>query len=195
MIKSVAVYCGHQAGTNPNFLRDAKNVGELLARNKIKMVFGGGDVGLMGAVATGALENGGEVVGISTKHLVEKQEPAHKDIEIKIVDGVNERKQGMYELSDAFCILPGGIGTLNELTDIMTMQQIGESKKPIFFLNTDKYWSIFGQLMVHMQDNGFMNGLTEYKIQIANSPDALMNLILNQNGFIPGSDTFDNNNS
>lgn len=189
MINSVAVYCGHQAGTNPNFIKDAAKLGELLARNKIKIVFGGGDVGLMGAVATGAIENGGEVVGITTTHVMKLQEPVHKDVKSFVVEGVNERKQKMYELSDAFCILPGGVGTLNELTDIMTMQQIGESAKPIFFLNTDKYWNIFGQMMVHMQDNGFMVDIASYKIQIANKPEALVNSIMNQKGLVSDSIT------
>ena len=116
-IKSVAVYCGHQPGNNPEFLRDAKRVGELLARNKFTLVFGGGNVGLMGAVASAALENGGEVIGISTTHVVSLQEPAHEDINVKIVDGLSTRKQEMYDLSDAFVILPGGIGTLDEMTE------------------------------------------------------------------------------
>lgn len=177
MMKSVAVYCGHQPGTNPEFLNAAKTLGELLARNKIKMVFGGGDVGMMGGVATSSVNNGGVVIGVSTPHVIALQEPAHKGVEMHIVDGVNERKQKMFELSDAFCILPGGIGTLNELTDIMTMQQIGESKKPIFFLNTAKYWNTFGQLMVHMQQNGFMPDINAYNIKIANTPEELIDLI------------------
>lgn len=189
MIKSVAVYCGHQAGINPAFLRDAAKLGELLGRNKIKMVFGGGDVGLMGAVATGAIENGGSVIGVSTKYVMKLQEPMHKDVESHVVEGVNERKQKMFELSDAFCILPGGIGTLNELTDIMTMQQIGESVKPIFFLNTDKYWNIFGQLMVHMENNGFMVDIDNYNMKIANTPEEIIKLIQNADDLVSGSMT------
>ena len=178
-MKSVAVYCGHQFGTDPAFTRDAARVGELLARNKIKMVFGAGDVGLMGTVATAAVTNGGRVIGVTTHHVMAMQEPAHTKIEVEIVGGINDRKQKMYEMSDAFCILPGGIGTLNELTDIMTMQQVGESKKPVFFLNTSGYWNIFGRVLVHMQQGGFIESMKDYNIKIAETPEALINLILN----------------
>lgn len=176
-MKSVAVYCGHQFGTDPEFAVDAKKLGQLLARNKIRMVFGGGNVGLMGTVASAALENGGEVIGVSTHHVIAKQEPAHKGAKIEIVDGVNDRKQRMYELSDAFCILPGGMGTLNELTDILTMQQIGESKKPVYFLNTSKYWDFFGQIFTNMQNAGFIADMDDYNMVVCNTPEELINLI------------------
>ena len=177
-LQSVAVYCGHQFGADPEFARAATKIGEMLARNKIKLVFGGGDVGLMGTVATAAIKNGGQVVGVSTRHVVAKQEPAHKDIDVQIVEGVNERKQKMFDLSDAFIIMPGGIGTLNELTDVMTMQQIGESKKPLFFLNTNKFWGPFGRLFTHMQECGFIESLDDYNIHSADTPEDLINLIL-----------------
>lgn len=173
-IKSVAVYCGHQAGKNPEFIRDAKKIGELLARNKITLVFGGGNVGLMGAVSSAALDNGGQVIGISTTHVVSLQEPAHEGIDVKIVDGLSARKQEMYDLSDAFIILPGGMGTLDEMTDIMTKQQVGESCKPIFMLNTAKYWEIFGDIMVLMQNEGFMPNPDDYNLHIVNTPEELI---------------------
>lgn len=105
-LKSIAVYCGHEFGTNPEYARAATRVGELLGRNKFRMVFGGGDVGLMGAVASAALAAGSHVIGVSTRDVVARQEPVHAEIEVDIVSGVNERKQKMYELSDAFIILP-----------------------------------------------------------------------------------------
>lgn len=177
-LKSIAVYCGHEFGTNPEYRRAAERLGELLGRNKIQMVFGGGDVGLMGTVATAALHNGSHVVGVSTRHVVARQEPAHAEIEVEVVDGVNERKQKMFDLSDGFVIMPGGIGTLNELTDVMTMQQIGESKKPLFFLNTAKFWLPFGRLFVHMQENGFIESVHDYNIHTADTPDELIKKIL-----------------
>ena len=176
-LKSIAVYCGHEFGTDPQFKQDAARIGELLARNKLRMVFGGGDVGLMGTVATAALLNGGNVIGVSTKHVVARQEPAHKDINVEIVDGVNERKQKMFDLSDGFIILPGGIGTLNELSDVMTMQQIGESKKPLFFLNTSKFWAPFSKLFLHMQECGFIETVDDYNIHVAETPDELIKMI------------------
>lgn len=178
-LKSLAVYCGHEFGTDPQFERDASRVGELLARNKIRMVFGGGDVGLMGATATAAIRNGGVVMGVSTHSVVAKQEPVHAEIEVEVVDGVNERKQKMYEMSDGFIILPGGIGTLNEFTDIMTMQQIGESHKPIFFMNTANFWGAFSTLFLSMQSNGFIENVDDYHMHVANTPDELFQQILN----------------
>ena len=182
-IKSVAVYCGHQAGNNPEYAVDAKRVGELLARNKFTLVFGGGNVGLMGTVATAALENGGQVIGISTTHVVSLQEPAHEGIDVKIVDGLSTRKQEMYDLSDAFVILPGGMGTLDEMTDIMTKQQVGESCKPIFMMNTAKYWEIFGEIMVHMQQEGFMPNPDDYNLHVVNTPEELIENLKNGDRF------------
>lgn len=183
-IKSVAVYCGHQLGSNPEYARDARKIGELLARNKITLVFGGGNVGLMGAVASAALENGGEVIGISTTHVVSLQEPAHEEIDVKVVDGLSARKEEMFDLSDAFVILPGGIGTLDEMTDIMTKQQVGESFKPIYMMNTSKYWEIFGQVMTHMQNEGFMPHPEAYNLHVVNTPEELIKRLVNGNDLV-----------
>lgn len=178
-LNSLAVYCGHSFGTNPQFERDAARVGELLARNKIRMIFGGGNVGLMGATATAALNNGGIVLGVTTHNVVAKQEPAHEDITVEVVDGVNERKQRMYDLSDGFIILPGGIGTVNEFTDILTMQQIGETKKPLFFMNTAKFWESFSNMFMAMHSNGFIEDVADYHVHVADTPDELFKQILN----------------
>lgn len=178
-LKSVAVYCGHQYGTDPAFARDAAKIGEMLAKNNIRMVFGGGNVGLMGTVANAALSAGGEVVGVSTHHVIALQEPVHEGIDVEIVDGVNERKQKMFELSDGFIILPGGTGTLNELTDIMTMQQIGETTKPLFFMNTKNFWGPFARLLIHMKDCGFFVRPEEYNLHGARTPEELINKVLN----------------
>lgn len=183
-IKSVAVYCGHQLGKDPEFAKVAKKVGEMLARNKLTLVFGGGGTGLMGTVSNAALENGGHVIGISTTHVVSSQEPVVKDINVKIVDGLSTRKQEMYDLSDAFVILPGGMGTLDELTDIMTKQQVGESCKPIYMLNTSKYWEIFGEVMVHMQEEGFMLRADDYNLHVVNTPEELIKKLVDSDDFI-----------
>ena len=177
-IKTVAVYCGHTFGLNPEFMHDAGLMGELIAKNGLNMVFGGGNVGLMGTVASAALKNGAHVTGISTTHVVALQEPVHKKIDVEIVEGVNERKQKMFELSDAFIILPGGIGTLNEVTDILTMQQIGETTKPIFFLNTCRFWGPLHSLIIDMLNNKFIETLDDYKVIIAGTPEELITAVL-----------------
>ncbi len=178
-IKTVAVYCGHEFGINPAFVRDAGLMGELIAKNGLNMVFGGGDVGLMGTVASAALDNGAHVIGVSTEHVIARQEPAHEKIDVQIVRGVNERKQKMFELSDAFIIMPGGIGTLNEATDILTMQQIGETKKPIFLLNTSNFWEPLNVLMLSMRRNGFIDDWNDYIVYMGDTPEDIMTNILN----------------
>ena len=179
-LKSIAVYCGHQFGNDADFVRDAAQIGEMLARNNIRLVFGGGNVGLMGTVANSALAAGGHVTGITTHNVVAKQEPLHEKLNhFEIVGGVNERKQKMFDLSDAFIILPGGTGTLNELTDIMTMQQIGETNKPLFFMNTKNFWWPFARLLVHMKKNGFFVHPEDYNLHGAQTPAELMEMVLN----------------
>ncbi len=179
-LKSVAVYCGHQYGNNPEYARDAKKIGQMLAEHGIKIVFGGGDVGLMGTVATAALAAGGHVTGITTHDVLAKQEPMHDGIDaFEVVNGVNERKQKMFDLSDGFIILPGGTGTLNELTDIMTMQQIGETNKPLFFMNTLHFWGPFGRLLIHMKNAGFFVRPEDYNMHSACTPEELINKVLN----------------
>lgn len=178
-LKSMAVYCGHQFGNSPVFARDAAKIGEMLAKNNIQMVFGGGNVGLMGTAANAALAAGGRVIGITTYDVVAKQEPLHDNLHgFEIVRGVNERKQKMFDLSDGFIILPGGTGTLNELTDIMTMQQIGETTKPLFFMNTNDFWGPFARLLVHMRRSGFFVRPEDYNMYGATTPEELMELVL-----------------
>ena len=176
-IKTVAVYCGHEFGINPAFVRDAGMMGELIGKNGLNMVFGGGDVGLMGTVASAALNNGAHVIGVSTEHVLARQEPAHEKIEVQIVPGVNERKQRMFELSDAFIIMPGGIGTLNEATDILTMQQIGETKKPIFLLNTSNFWEPLNVLTFSMRRHGFIENWDDYVVFMGDTPEEIMEKI------------------
>lgn len=178
-IKTVAVYCGHEYGLNPAFVRDAGLMGELIAKNGLNMVFGGGDVGLMGTVSSAALNNGGHVIGISTEHVIAKQEPALEKIDVKIVRGVNERKQKMFELSDAFIIMPGGIGTLNEATDILTMQQIGETTKPMFFLNTANFWEPLYNMILEMKRQAFISEWRDYIAFMGATPFEIMEKILN----------------
>jgi uncharacterized protein (TIGR00730 family) len=179
-MKSVAVYTGHQFGNNPKYARDAGKVGTLIAQNGIRLVFGGGDVGLMGAVANGAISAGGEVIGVSTQKVIDLQEPMHEGIHVEIAKNISERRQRMYELSEGFIILPGGMGTLDELTDIMVRQQIKETRKPLFFLNTGRYWDMFGKLFAHMHMAGFIQNPKDYNMTVFESPEELIKAIINR---------------
>ncbi|MDR2269021.1 MAG: TIGR00730 family Rossman fold protein [Rickettsiales bacterium] len=173
-IKSMAVYCGHQLGENPAFARDAETLGKLMAENKIKLVFGAGNVGLMGVIATSVMKHRGAAIGVSTPHVVAKQEPVHEKIETEIKDNLLERKARMIELADAFCILPGGMGTLNEVTDILTMHQIGEIGQPVYFLNTGGYWNVFGEMLKQMISEGFIKTQSEYNMQVFDTPEEII---------------------
>lgn len=171
---SMAVYCGHQFGSDDKFKHDAAILGKLMAENGIKLVFGGGDVGLMGTVATAVITNGGSAIGVSTPHVAALQEPKHEGLPVEIAKNISERRQRMYELSDAFCILPGGMGTLDELTDIMVRQQIKETQKPLFFLNTRNFWGSFGKLFLHMHAAGFIPNPAAFDMKIFNHPEDIV---------------------
>jgi len=139
-LKSLCVFCGAQASTNPAFEGAAREVGRYLAEHQIKLVYGGGSVGMMGAVADACLEAGGEVVGVITTYL-ESRELGHPGItKMRVVDTMLERKQVMADLSDGFISLPGGIGTLDELFEMLTWSRLSVHDKPSGILNVDGFY-------------------------------------------------------
>ena len=139
--KAICVFCGAKPGNDPKFVRIAHDTGTQLAQRGFALVFGGGNVGLMGAVANGALAAGGEVIGIIPQKLVER-ELAHRGIsQLHVVSDMAVRKTMMVEISDAFLSLPGGLGTLDELFEVLTLRQIGYHDKPSALLNVDDYFS------------------------------------------------------
>ncbi|MEM9281063.1 MAG: TIGR00730 family Rossman fold protein [Verrucomicrobiota bacterium] len=139
-IQSVCVFCGAHSGTNPAFEKAARNVGRELAERGIRVVTGGGSLGLMGAVAEGCLEAGGELHGVITRYL-ENRELAHPGAaRMEVVDTMLQRKTRMAELSEAFVTLPGGIGTLDELFEMLTWSRLQEHDKPIGLLNVDGFY-------------------------------------------------------
>ena len=152
----ICVYCGSSAGTGPDFADAARSLGELLARNGITVVYGGAAVGLMGVLADAALAAGGQVIGVIPRHLV-SSEIVHPGLtELVEVGSMHERKQAMYELADAFVALPGGLGTLEELTEIATWAQLGLHRKPIATLDAGGYWAAFHAFLREAADRGFV---------------------------------------
>jgi len=134
----------------------AHDMGKILADNKIRLVYGGGKVGLMGIIADSVMQHGGEVTGIIPTHISDK-EVQHKGLtELHVVDNMHTRKQMMVDHSDAFLVLPGGVGTLDETCEIMTWRQLGIHDKPIIILNTKGYWNPFITMINHIIDQGFM---------------------------------------
>lgn len=140
--RSVCVFCGARVGADPRFAAGARRVGEAIARQRWRLVFGGGHVGLMGATADAALAAGGEVIGVIPRSMV-RRELAHQGLtRLEIVEGMGPRKERMIELSDAFLVLPGGLGTLDELFEVLTLRQIRQHAKPTAILNQDGYYDL-----------------------------------------------------
>jgi len=154
-IGSVCVYCGSSVGANPRHREVARAFGRALASHGIRLVFGGGAIGLMGEVADAVMDEGGQAIGVIPE-LLQKREKGHRGItELRVVASMHERKNLMFELSDAFVILPGGFGTLDEAFEMLTWRQLGMHDKPILFLNVDGYWDPFNQIVDHFIREGF----------------------------------------
>lgn len=155
-MNSICVFCGSHIGGSPAYLESARKLGKELAEQKIRLVYGGADVGLMGMVANSCLENGGEVIGVMPKKLVD-MEVSHSGLsEMHIVDTMHERKALMAELSDAFIALPGGIGTLEELFEMFTWVQLGIHAKSLGLLNINHYYDQLIGFLKTVVKEGFM---------------------------------------
>ena len=173
-MKRIAVYCGSKTGDNPAFIEAAKTLGKELATNKIELVYGGGAIGLMGAVANAVLDNRGKAIGVIPDRLYE-MEVAHTGLtELYRVKTMHERKALMADLSDAFIAMPGGIGTLEEITEVMTWAQIGYHDKPCSFYNVANYYDHFFKFFKSMQENGFLYHSLQESAIIESNAQALI---------------------
>jgi len=155
-IKTICVYCGSSAGTNPRFTEAASTFGKILAENGIRLVYGGGSNGLMGAVANGVLDHGGSVTGIIPEFLNSRERMLTRVQELVVTPDMHERKRLMFERSDAFVALPGGIGTLEELVEQLTWQQLGRHSRPVLLANIEGFWEPLLALMAHMRSTQFI---------------------------------------
>lgn len=155
-IKTVCVYCGSGPGTNPRFVEAAIAFGKALAEDGIRLVYGGGSIGLMGAVAKSVLDHGGAVTGIIPEFLTIRENALKRVQELIVTPDMHERKRLMFEHSDAFVALPGGIGTLEELVEQLTWQQLGRHTKPVLLANIDGFWEPLLALLAHMRETEFI---------------------------------------
>ena len=155
-IRTVCVYCGSGPGTNPRFVEAAIGLGKALAENGIRLVYGGGSIGLMSAVATSVLDHGGTVTGIIPDFLTNRENALKRVQEMIVTPDMHERKRLMFERSDAFVALPGGIGTLEELVEQLTWQQLGRHSKPVLLANIDGFWEPLLALLAHMRATEFI---------------------------------------
>jgi len=155
-INALCVYCGSSPGTDPAFVETAQAFGRILAENDIRLVYGGGSTGLMGALAHAVLEHGGEVTGIIPEFLTRRERPRRLAQELVVTHDMHERKRVMFERADGFVALPGGIGTLEELVEQLTWAQLGRHKKPILIANIKGYWDPLLTLVDHMRTVQFL---------------------------------------
>ena len=155
-INTVCVYCGSGPGTNPRFIEGAKAFGKALAENDIRLVYGGGSVGMMGAVASAVLDHGGAVTGIIPEFLRRSENALSRVQEMIVTPDMHERKRLMFERSDAFVALPGGIGTLEELVEQLTWKQLGRHEKPVLLANIEHFWEPLLSLLSHMRATQFI---------------------------------------
>lgn len=155
VLRSVCVYCGSRTGSDPAHAEAARRLGTLLGERGLRLVFGGGGIGLMGVVANAVLDAGGEAVGVIPRRL-HAIEVGHDGVgDLRVVESMHERKQMMFELSDAFVSLPGGLGTLDETFEIVTWRQLGYHGKPIIVVDSDGYWRPFLDLVEAVIAGGF----------------------------------------
>jgi uncharacterized protein (TIGR00730 family) len=155
-IHTVCVYCGSGPGTDPQFVEAAIQFGKVLADNKVRLVYGGGSLGLMGALAKSVLDHGGSATGIIPEFLTTREVALTRVQEMIVTPDMHERKRLMFERSDAFVALPGGIGTLEELVEQLTWQQLGRHAKPILLANINGFWEPLLSLLTHMRATEFI---------------------------------------
>ncbi len=173
-MKSICVYCGSSAGVSPRYAEQARAMGGALAERGITLVYGGGKVGLMGAIADEVLRRGGQVTGVIPQALLDK-EVGHRDLtQLHVVKNMHERKAMMAELSDGFIAMPGGIGTLEELFEVFTWSQLRFHDKPIGILNTDGYYDALLGFVAHMVEQGFLRAEQAKLLMAESEPQAVL---------------------
>jgi uncharacterized protein (TIGR00730 family) len=161
-LKSVCVYCGSGVGTNPSHAEAARILGRALAEQGIRLIYGGGSIGLMGLVARATLEAGGAVTGIIPRFLEERELVMPDLTETIVTQDMHERKMLMFERADAFAALPGGVGTLEELVEQITWEQLGQHEKPVLLANIDGFWDAFISLLEQMRRENYIR--TEFEV-------------------------------
>ena len=179
MMKRISVFCGSSFGSEKIYEQEAYNLGKALAKRNIELVYGGANVGLMGAVANGVLENKGKAIGVLPTFL-QKVEIGHDNLtELIIVETMHQRKTKMDELSDGIITLPGGFGTLEEFFEMLTWAQLGLHKKPVAILNTNGFYDELLYLIQKMVDKGFLKQANQEMLILSNNIDDLIDKMKN----------------
>jgi uncharacterized protein (TIGR00730 family) len=177
-IRSICVYCGSGQGTDPVFTAAARVLGHMMAKAGIRLVYGGGRIGLMGEVARSVLDAGGTVTGIIPKFLKAREVMLADAQELHVVEDMHARKKLMFDKADAFIALPGGIGTLEELVEQLTWAQLGRHEKPILIANINGFWRPLLSLLAHMRESGFVRPGLEVKYLVAERIEDALEMLL-----------------
>ena len=184
--RNVCVYCGSGLGLNPAYREAAQKLGAALAANNIGLVYGGGSLGLMGEVARATVDNGGRVTGIIPGFLVEKEAMMRDVDEIIVTEDMHQRKRLMFDRSDAFVALPGGVGTLEELVEQLTWVQLGRHTKPVVVANIDGFWTPFLSLLTHMKADTFIRPGLDVSFTVVDGAEKIVPAIVGAWDKIPG---------
>ncbi|MEM6382526.1 MAG: TIGR00730 family Rossman fold protein [Pseudomonadota bacterium] len=173
-LTSVCVYCGSRTGNNPAYESAARQLGLHLASEGLRLIYGGGSVGLMGTVARAAIEAEGKVTGVIPRFLQEREVMLRDVEDLVITDDMHQRKRRMFDEADAFVALPGGIGTLEEVVEMITWAQLGRHKKPVLLADIGGFWGPLTELLDHMIDEGFITGETMIRYLVTSDIDVIV---------------------
>ncbi len=178
MYPSVTVFCGSQCGDNPMYKQEAEALGRLLAQNNIKLIYGGGNSGLMGALANAMLQHGGNVTGVMPQLLIEKEKMHTSLTTLHQAEDMHSRKKLLYSLADVAIILPGGIGTLDEMFEIVTWNNLSIHNKKIILLNTARFYDNLLQHLQQMQNEGFLYNDWKAMVTVCEHSDNVLHALL-----------------
>jgi uncharacterized protein (TIGR00730 family) len=173
-IRKICVYCGSGPGTDPAFIESARAFGAILAKNGVGLVFGGGAVGMMGAIAKSVLDHGGSVTGIIPEFLVAREHAMRGTDNLIVTRDMHERKRKMFEMADAFVAMPGGIGTLEEVVEQITWVQLGRHRKPILLANIKNFWEPLCALIDHMKSLEFIREDLSFDLLVADRVEDIL---------------------
>ncbi|HWV51774.1 TIGR00730 family Rossman fold protein [Pseudorhodoplanes sp.] len=187
-INKICVYCGSGLGSDPGFAAAAEELGQAMAAAGIGLVYGGGNVGLMGTIARSVLNHGGEVIGIIPEFLMTRERALRQAHELIVTANMHERKQKMFDAADAFVALPGGVGTLEELVEQLTWAQLGQHKKPILLANINGFWDPLSRLLDHMRQTQFIRQGMPVAVQVANTVPEIIPMLQATVAGIPEAD-------
>lgn len=185
IVSNICVYCGSGDGREPAYVDAALTLGTAMAKAGIGLVYGGGSLGLMGKIARAVLDNGGRVIGIIPAFLSNKERMLRDVTELIVVEDMHQRKRLMFEKSDAFVALPGGVGTLEELVEQLTWSQLGQHEKPIILANIDRFWNPLLALLEHMRAERFIRPGLEVRFKVVDSAAGILPAVL---GAVAASD-------